>query len=63
MILKSHTIWNEKYRPTSLETYVGNDTIKKTFDNYIKSNDVPHLLLHGHPDRDWETYLEYFLMY
>lgn len=47
MILKSHTIWNEKYRPTSLETYVGNDTIKKTFDNYIKSNDVPHLLLHG----------------
>ena len=47
MILKSHTIWNEKYRPSSLENYVGNDTVKKTFDNYIKSNDVPHLLLHG----------------
>jgi len=47
MLVTSHTIWNEKYRPISLETYVGNDTIKKTFDNYIKSNDVPHLLLYG----------------
>jgi DNA polymerase III delta prime subunit len=47
MSIKSHTIWNEKYRPISLETYIGNDTIKKTFDNYIKSNDVPHLLLYG----------------
>lgn len=47
MLVKSHTIWNEKYRPISLETYIGNDTVKKTFDNYIKSNDVPHLLLYG----------------
>lgn len=47
MTIKSHTIWNEKYRPQSLETYVGNSTIKETFGQYIKNNDIPHLLLYG----------------
>ena len=47
MNIKSHTIWNEKYRPQTLETYIGNDTIRETFAQYISSNDIPHLLLHG----------------
>jgi DNA polymerase III delta prime subunit len=47
MTIKSHTIWNKKYRPQSLETYVGNSTIKETFGQYIKNNDIPHLLLYG----------------
>jgi DNA polymerase III delta prime subunit len=47
MFNPSHTIWNEKYRPETLETYVGNPTVKETFQQYIKTNDVPHLLLHG----------------
>lgn len=42
-----HTIWNEKYRPQTLDTYVGNDTVKATFQQYIDTNDVPHLLLYG----------------
>jgi len=47
MFNASHTIWNEKYRPQSLDTYVGNDTVKSTFQQYIETNDVPHLLLYG----------------
>ena len=47
MFNPSHTIWNQKYRPETLETYVGNPTVKETFQQYIKTNDVPHLLLHG----------------
>ena len=47
MFNTSHTIWNEKYRPQTLETYVGNDTVKSTFQQYIETNDVPHLLLYG----------------
>lgn len=47
MFNTSHTIWNEKYRPQSLDTYVGNDTVKSTFQQYIETNDVPHLLLYG----------------
>lgn len=47
MFNPSHTIWNEKYHPQTLDTYVGNDTVKATFQQYIDTNDVPHLLLYG----------------
>lgn len=43
----SHTIWIEKYRPDTLEGYVGNDTIKAKIGKFIATNDVPHLLLSG----------------
>lgn len=47
MFNPSHTIWNEKYRPQTLDTYVGNETVKATFQQYIDTSDVPHLLLYG----------------
>jgi DNA polymerase III delta prime subunit len=47
MFNATHTIWNEKYRPQTLDTYVGNETVKTTFKQYIENNDVPHLLLYG----------------
>lgn len=43
----SHTIWCEKYRPISLDTYVGNETLKAKVKQFIASNDIPHLLFYG----------------
>jgi len=45
--VRSHTIWAEKYRPTKLEDYVGNETLKAKVKQYIDTNDIPHLLLYG----------------
>lgn len=42
-----HTLWVERYRPTKLEDYVGNDSIKEKVKIYLDSGDVPHLLLYG----------------
>ena len=42
-----HTIWCEKYRPSSLENYIGNDAMKTKFASYITNQDIPHLLLTG----------------
>jgi len=42
-----HSLWCEKYRPTKLEDYVGNDVLKEKVKQYIKENDIPHLLLYG----------------
>lgn len=42
-----HTLYVEKYRPKTLDTYLGSDTIKKTFARYIADGDTPHLLLYG----------------
>ena len=45
--MAEHSLWVEKYRPTRLENYVGNEHLKAKVERYIKSNDVPHLLLYG----------------
>lgn len=40
-------MWVEKYRPTVLENYVGNDDFKSKLQEYISKNDIPHLLFYG----------------
>jgi len=45
--MKEHTLWVEKYRPDKLENYVGNEHLKAKVSVYLKTNDVPHLLLYG----------------
>ena len=44
---QENTLWVEKYRPTKLEDYIGNDHIKEKVSIYLKNEDVPHLLLAG----------------
>jgi replication factor C small subunit len=43
----SHSLWVEKYRPTDLSTYIGNEHLKEKVKAYLESEDVPHLLLYG----------------
>ena len=42
-----HTLWVEKYRPSTLDTYIGNDQLKSKVKVYLESGDLPHLLLFG----------------
>ena len=42
-----HSLWVEKYRPTDLSTYIGNEHLKSKVGIYLESEDVPHLLLYG----------------
>ena len=43
----SNTLWVEKYRPSSLDTYIGNEHLKSKVKVYLESGDLPHLLLFG----------------
>ena len=45
--VRNHSIWAEKYRPSKLSDYVGNETLKAKVKQYIETNDIPHLLLYG----------------
>ena len=47
MIKNNHTLWVEKYRPSSLDTYIGNEHLKSKVEVYLESGDLPHLLLYG----------------
>ena len=40
-------LWVEKYRPTTLDGYVGNEVIKSKIEDYLKQGSIQNLLLHG----------------
>ena len=44
---QEHTLWVERYRPDSLEGYIGNDLIVGKMKTYIEGGDIPHLLFYG----------------
>ena len=43
----SNYLWVEKYRPSDLGTYIGNEHLKSKVSIYLESGDLPHLLLFG----------------
>ena len=43
----NHSLWVEKYRPTTLDTYIGNEHLKSKVSIYLESGDLPHILLYG----------------
>ena len=45
--MAEHSLWVEKYRPTDLSTYIGNEHLREKVGVYLESGDVPHLLLYG----------------
>ncbi len=49
MSKRLHTILNEKYRPDTLEGYICKNEIKTKFEEFIKQQDIPHLLFAGKP--------------
>lgn len=40
-------LWAEKYRPKTLESYIGNTHIKDKVTRYIEEDEIPHLLFYG----------------
>jgi DNA polymerase III delta prime subunit len=47
MTVKINSLWAEKYRPTTLKTYMGEKTIKDKFQSFIDNQDIPHIGLFG----------------
>jgi len=47
--MKQHSIWNEKYRPNDLTTFIGNEQLKQIISQYINNNDPINMLFYGPP--------------
>jgi DNA polymerase III delta prime subunit len=43
----NHSLWTEKYRPSKLADYVGNEHLKSKVEGYLETGEIPHLLLYG----------------
>lgn len=46
-VKKVNSLWVEKYRPETLDDYIGNETVKETMKLYLEKGDIPHLLFFG----------------
>jgi len=44
---ETHSLWCEKFRPLTLDTFLGNAHVKSKIAQYIKENDIPHILFFG----------------
>ena len=47
--MKEHSLLNERYRPTKLENFVGNEGIKNTISKQLSQNDIQNLIFSGAP--------------
>ena len=47
MANKEHTLFVEKYRPQTLDTYLCDDTLRDKFQTFITNQDIPHLGFFG----------------
>jgi replication-associated recombination protein RarA len=46
MIIEN-SLWVEKYRPTALENYIGNEHLKDIMAKYIAENDIQNMIFYG----------------
>ena len=46
-MIKEHTLFTERFRPTDPKDYIGNEVFKSSLDQWIKQQDIPHILLYG----------------
>ncbi|MDB4342826.1 AAA family ATPase [bacterium] len=46
-MLREHTLFTERFRPTDPKDYIGNEVFKASLDQWIKQQDIPHILLYG----------------
>lgn len=47
--MSKHTLFVEKYRPDTLEGYIGNEQFTADLQKWIEEGNLPNLLLHGSP--------------
>ena len=47
--MKENTLYVERFRPTTLQNFVGNETIKDTIQKYLEQNDIQNFIFYGPP--------------
>jgi replication factor C small subunit len=46
-MIKEHTLFTERFRPTDPKDYIGNEVFKTSLNQWIEQQDIPHILLYG----------------
>lgn len=46
---REELLWFQKYRPSTLDNYIGNEDLKSYLEKSIQQNDIQNLIFHGTP--------------
>lgn len=49
LVEKVHSLWTEKYRPTTVDELAADQEVKNFLVEVIRKQDIPNMLLHGRP--------------
>ena len=49
MVMKENTLYVERFRPTTLEHFVGNQTVKETLQKYLDQGDIQNFIFYATP--------------
>lgn len=44
---RESSLWVDKFRPSTLVDYIGNEAVKEKCQEYLEKQDIPHLLFYG----------------
>lgn len=44
-----HSLWVERYRPKSLDEFIGSQDVRDSMKKWVDSKDIPHILFFGSP--------------
>jgi replication-associated recombination protein RarA len=47
MVMKENTLYVERFRPTELKYYVGNENVKDTIQKYLDQGDIQNFIFYG----------------
>ena len=47
--IPDHSLWVERYRPKTLDEFVGSPAVRETMNIWVKNKDIPHLLFFSSP--------------
>jgi len=47
MVMKENTLYVERFRPTELQHYVGNENVKETIQKYLDQGDIQNFIFYG----------------
>ena len=47
MVMKENTLYVERFRPTELQHYVGNENVKDTIQKYLDQGDIQNFIFYG----------------
>ena len=45
--MKENTLYVERFRPTELQYYVGNENVKETIQKYLDQGDIQNFIFYG----------------